>query len=147
MQQINLKIGNVLDKLKEIPDNSVDCVCTSPPYYGLRKYKAPDVIFGGDQACEHEWSEYSEKLHNGRGDAQNFALFSKQSNIPDMEVKHNFCSKCGAWKGQLGLEPKALSKYDGIPLYPMKLREDISEEERNYVLKELKKRGINAKDV
>ena len=43
MQFIELKIGNVLDKLKEIPDNSVDCVCTSPPYYGLRKYKAPDV--------------------------------------------------------------------------------------------------------
>ena len=32
MQQINLKIGNVLDKLKKIEDNSVDCIVTSPPY-------------------------------------------------------------------------------------------------------------------
>jgi len=25
--------GNVLDVLKQIPDESVDCIATSPPYY------------------------------------------------------------------------------------------------------------------
>src|SRR6516162_9022721 len=31
-------IGHVLDKLRELPDESVHCVVTSPPYYGLRSY-------------------------------------------------------------------------------------------------------------
>ncbi len=30
--------GDVLEKLREIPDESVDCVITSPPYWGLRDY-------------------------------------------------------------------------------------------------------------
>lgn len=31
-------IGDVLDRLRELPDESVHCVVTSPPYYGLRDY-------------------------------------------------------------------------------------------------------------
>ena len=27
-----------------IPDNSIDCVVTSPPYWGLRDYGVPDAI-------------------------------------------------------------------------------------------------------
>lgn len=30
--------GDVLEKLKELSDESVDCVITSPPYWGLRDY-------------------------------------------------------------------------------------------------------------
>ena len=30
--------GDVFDKLKELDDNSIDCVVTSPPYWGLRDY-------------------------------------------------------------------------------------------------------------
>src|SRR3990167_7085619 len=30
--------GHVLDKLKELPDQSIQCVVTSPPYFGLRDY-------------------------------------------------------------------------------------------------------------
>ena len=30
--------GNVLNKLKDIDDSSVQCVVTSPPYWGLRDY-------------------------------------------------------------------------------------------------------------
>ena len=65
MQQINLKIGNVIDKLKEIPDNSVDCIITSPPYYGLRKYKAPDVVWGdwqGQLGLEPDYHLYLDHL-------------------------------------------------------------------------------------
>ena len=32
-------IGDVLERLKELPDNSVQCVVTSPPYWGLRDYQ------------------------------------------------------------------------------------------------------------
>lgn len=31
-------LGNVLDVLPTIPDETIDCVVTSPPYYGLRDY-------------------------------------------------------------------------------------------------------------
>jgi DNA modification methylase len=35
--------GHVLDKLAELPDASIHCVVTSPPYFGLRDYKIPPV--------------------------------------------------------------------------------------------------------
>ena len=68
--------GNVLEVLKTFPDESVDCIITSPPYYHKRVYGSEAVaIWGGDPNCGHEWDQ------NG------------------------FCKKCGAWKGELGLEP------------------------------------------
>lgn len=33
---IRILIGDVREKLRELPDESVHCVVTSPPYYGLR---------------------------------------------------------------------------------------------------------------
>lgn len=32
-----------LQGLKHLPDNSIECCVTSPPYYGLRQY-APDLV-------------------------------------------------------------------------------------------------------
>lgn len=42
-QRINMNINQILNKdalvgLKELPDNSINCCVTSPPYYGLRDY-------------------------------------------------------------------------------------------------------------
>ena len=48
--------GNVLEVLKKFPSNSVDCIITSPPYWGLRFYgNDANTIWGGDPNCEHEW--------------------------------------------------------------------------------------------
>ena len=47
-----IRQGDVLDRLREMPDGTVQCVITSPPYYGLRDY-GTDVWEGGDPACEH----------------------------------------------------------------------------------------------
>lgn len=33
-----LMLGDALDVLKELPDSSIDCVITSPPYWGKREY-------------------------------------------------------------------------------------------------------------
>ena len=33
---IRIMVGNALDKLAELPDNSVHCCVTSPPYWGMR---------------------------------------------------------------------------------------------------------------
>lgn len=35
---VRILIGDVREKLAELPDESVDCVVTSPPYWGLRDY-------------------------------------------------------------------------------------------------------------
>lgn len=35
---VRILVGDVRDRLKELPDESVHCVVTSPPYWGLRDY-------------------------------------------------------------------------------------------------------------
>lgn len=35
---VTILVGDVLQRLADIPDESVDCVFTSPPYWGLRDY-------------------------------------------------------------------------------------------------------------
>ena len=49
--------GNVFEVLKLIPDESVDCVVTSPPYWGLRDYGVE-----GQLGLETTFREYLEKL-------------------------------------------------------------------------------------
>ena len=49
--------GDVLEKLKEIPAESIDCVITSPPYWGLRDYKIE-----GQWGLEPDFHEYLEKM-------------------------------------------------------------------------------------
>jgi len=50
-------LGNSLDVLESLPDNSVDCCVTSPPYYGLRDYGVADQI-----GLEKSPSQYIKKL-------------------------------------------------------------------------------------
>ena len=57
--------GNVLDVLKTFPDESVDCIITSPPYWGLRDYgEETNTIWDGDSNCKHEF-EIKEKQKRG----------------------------------------------------------------------------------
>lgn len=37
-EQVTLHLGDALNVLRSLPDGSVDCCVTSPPYYGLRDY-------------------------------------------------------------------------------------------------------------
>ena len=45
MNKIKILQGNCIDKIKELEDNSIDCVVSSPPYFGLRDYGV-DEQFG-----------------------------------------------------------------------------------------------------
>ena len=38
MKKIKILQGSCIDKIKELEDNSIDCVVSSPPYFGLRDY-------------------------------------------------------------------------------------------------------------
>ncbi len=44
--------GSCLDVLPTLPEKSVHCVCTSPPYWGLRDYGTA-TWEGGDEGCDH----------------------------------------------------------------------------------------------
>ena len=48
--------GNTLEVLKNIPDNSINMVITSPPYWGLRCYNTNPQVWDGDENCKHEWN-------------------------------------------------------------------------------------------
>lgn len=39
--QFEIRVGHCLELLAEVPDESVDCCVTSPPYWGLRDYGDP----------------------------------------------------------------------------------------------------------
>ena len=41
---VNILLGDVRDKLAELPSDHFDCVCTSPPYWGLRNYDVDGQI-------------------------------------------------------------------------------------------------------
>jgi len=49
--------GDVIEKLRELPHESIDCVITSPPYWGLRDYSIK-----GQWGLEDDFHEYLEKM-------------------------------------------------------------------------------------
>lgn len=106
--------------LRQLPENSVHCCVTSPPYWGLRAYQTEPQVWGGsDPECEHVWgaelpkpgSEYREGLStsifDGREDkAELRSSFrrDKAACLP-MSTGGQYCQLCGAWRGELGSEP------------------------------------------
>ena len=49
---IRILTGDCLEVLRTLPDASVHCCVTSPPYYGLRDYGTA-TWEGGDVGCDH----------------------------------------------------------------------------------------------
>ena len=96
---VRILVGHVLDRLADLPDESVHCVVTSPPYWGLRDYKIPPQVWGGN-GCAHEWGGAipTREQTGGGGNKANVGSFHGGSTSA-------FCQHCGAWRGSLGLEP------------------------------------------
>jgi len=88
-------------------DGVVQCVVTSPPYWGLRKYDGEqDSVWGGDAECEHEWGSESEKNLSWRRPAYSLpGVVLKRAERHESYSQGSFCLKCGAWRGAFGLEP------------------------------------------
>lgn len=113
-EQAVLYVGHVLDVLSELPESSVHCCITSPPYWGLRDYKIAPVVWGGESSCQHAWaamergrrkdvlpaecSSAGRLAHTG-GDR------SEESRGSALQNGGRFCTLCGAWLGCLGMEP------------------------------------------
>jgi site-specific DNA-methyltransferase (adenine-specific) len=89
-----------------LKSESVDCVITSPPYWSLRKYDIPDLIWDGEEECRHEWGnklKITGRHHKGETNPGKEAWYKERGQIE--QTGGNFCLKCSAWRGQLGLEP------------------------------------------
>lgn len=50
-----IRQGDVIAELRNMPSESVHCVVTSPPYWGLRSYSVPAQVWGGLPDCPHVW--------------------------------------------------------------------------------------------
>src|SRR2546430_298253 len=50
---LQIKCGDALTELRKLPDNSVHCSVTSPPYWGLRDYKTSGQI--GLEPTPKQW--------------------------------------------------------------------------------------------
>ena len=128
--------GNVLDRLKDLPDRSIQCVVTSPPYWGLRDYGSD-----GQLGLEETPEEFVENLvnvfrevkrvlkHDGtvwlnlgdsyassiKGDNRTREEKQKKSNLnknKNPELDKSQYIKQGTYKVVHGLKPKDLV---GIP--------------------------------
>ncbi len=105
-----IRQGDVLDRLRKMPDESVHCMVTSPPYWGLRDYGLSAGVWGGDSECEHEWAEGLRVRkggpHGGNGALRggSRAVVEAQAAVKNYDAG-SFCQLCGAWCGCLGLEP------------------------------------------
>lgn len=74
----SIVVGNCRDWLRKLQRDSIDLVMTSPPYWTPRYPPTSFAsIWGENTDCQHEWSHQS------------------------------ICIVCGAWKGELGLEPSS----------------------------------------
>lgn len=95
---------HVLDGLRQLPDESVDMVITSPPYWNLRDYgKLTEIIWDGTPNCKHIFNKKIIKKRSGGEKSSKTG--HHQKGIGHFVNSSQCCSKCNAWKGQLGLEP------------------------------------------
>ena len=105
--------GHDLEILPKLPSESVNCVVTSPPYWGLRDYGIEPVIWNRNKNCKHKWGSdinLNKENHQGQGKSTlrngNVSPNEKWNTGVNKKIpSSNFCSKCGAWRGSLGLEP------------------------------------------
>ena len=99
--------------LPTLPSESVHCVVTSPPYWGLRDYGIEPSVWGGSPACAHEWGDEQTKTltqqtayETGRAGGEAWAASKKLADAaPIIARQGSFCRLCNAWRGCHGLEP------------------------------------------
>lgn len=97
--------GDVIDLLRSLPSDSIHCVVTSPPYWGLRDYGLRPVRWGGKARCEHEWGPTQPPRHRGAQGVTGEVSRENAEVAYDASGGGSICRRCGGWLGQLGLEP------------------------------------------
>lgn len=107
---VRIIVGDVRQRMAELPADSVQCVVTSPPYFGLRDY-GTGIWTGGDPDCQHppqvdpELSNRTSTLEGGK----------KTQTAAKVDTR-DICHICGAFRTdlQIGREPTMLEFVDAI---------------------------------
>lgn len=103
--------ADVFEGLAQLPDESVHCVVTSPPYWGLRDY-GTGKWEGGDPNCDHlapaahGYAPFETPTLGPKRDGISAANSAHANGVKRQQFKGT-CGKCGAVKGdrQIGQEP------------------------------------------
>ncbi len=165
---VRLFNGDCLHVLRQMPSRSVQLVCCSPPYYGLRDYGTASWK-GGDPKCEHKDNPLVSSSGTSMLGSRDGKGGNKRPNAT-MPILGGVC-KCGAKRidQQIGSEAtpqefirvmvevfreiRRVLRNDGVvwinlgssyvstPVESdeMVLRENLTDVERKYVLEELAK--------
>jgi len=99
--KFELLCGDVIERLRTLPDKSINTCVTSPPYYGLRDYGTGTWV-GGDPDCPHYRKSKIVEDHTSTGHAH---TFNESGGMGDAIYK-TVCPICGAVRvdSQIGLE-------------------------------------------
>ena len=124
-----IRVGHVLAEMAAMDAESVSCCVTSPPYWSLRRYDAPDAVWGDQLWCPHPYGFEdaarpatkmgrdgdTETIKNPRvaemygGSSRWQHTDVSRETDPEawtqQQISGGTCPTCGAWKGQFGLEP------------------------------------------
>lgn len=90
-----------------LASGSVQCVITSPPYWGLRKYSGDqECVWGGAPLCRHNFllTVIPAVQRGGRNQGNKLDDPTGVTYRPQEATQHSTCKKCGAWRGAFGLE-------------------------------------------
>jgi DNA modification methylase len=92
--------GDWIEQLKTLESESVQCCCTSPPYWGLRDYGTAKWE-GGNHDCDHKLGLMCSDKSTLKGYTSE-GVKLRTNGMPYKDI----CGKCGAIRvdGQLGLE-------------------------------------------
>lgn len=111
--EVNVSSNTVIemdarDGLAHLPADSVDLIITSPPYRLQRNYPGAGAVWDADPDCDHCWE--TEELYTDTPIRREGGAGFNSSDDPaelrrDRWRESTTCTECGAWKGQLGLEP------------------------------------------
>lgn len=103
---VRLAHGDAATCLAEMDEGSVQCIVTSPPFYGLRDYGTA-TWEGGDADCDHRSPAERRQIPHGDGRTKD-AYADERHLIPGAGALYpDVCGKCGAQRvdRQIGLEP------------------------------------------
>ncbi len=72
----------------------------------MRLYKADDLIWDAKEGCQHEWGNELRRNAGTLGNNLDTLVGTQTAGkAKEANTQGQFCSLCGAWRGQLGLEP------------------------------------------
>lgn len=97
LTNVEILLGDAIDRVKTLDEKSIQTVITSPPYWGLRDYGTA-TWEGGDSKCEHTISMPSKWTDKKRR--------ADRPEVANRGGDNSKCHKCGALRidNQVGLE-------------------------------------------